>query len=227
MPDGTVIAAFAIAITHLTPNDCIVEMEFYLPLKPMQAPALNKLLTAITGQPSFLSFDNVKGMLKGFIDLIFCWQEQFFVLDYKSNYLGENSADYQQDNLESAMSSHQYHLQYMIYTVALHRLLQHRLAHYDPEQHLGGCYYLFLRALPDHQGIYFKRLTLELARATGCFIWRGRMSQLSMDFDTLAGEDFVALLLEHNRVGKADIALAKLLNQQQLDDYFFVFYCYL
>ncbi|WP_419148461.1 exodeoxyribonuclease V subunit alpha [Pseudoalteromonas 'SMAR'] len=49
------------------------------------------------------------------------------------------------------------------------------------------------------------------------------MSQLSMDFYTLAGEDFVALLLEHNRVGKADIALAKLLNQQQLDDYFFVF----
>lgn len=148
-------------LQQLTPTDCIVEMEFYLPLKPMQAPALNKLLTAITGQPSFLSFDSVKGMLKGFIDLIFCWQEQFFVLDYKSNYLGESSSDYQQDNLESAMSSHQYHLQYMIYTVALHRLLQHRLPNYDPELHLGGCYYLFLRALPDHQGIYFKRLTLE------------------------------------------------------------------
>lgn len=49
------------------------------------------------------------------------------------------------------------------------------------------------------------------------------MSQLTINFDAQAEENFLALLLEHKRVGKADIALAKLLNQQQLDDYFFLF----
>ncbi|MCG9759945.1 exodeoxyribonuclease V subunit beta [Pseudoalteromonas sp. S4498] len=145
----------------LPPDDCIVEMEFYLPLKPLSAVKLNKILSDITGQKSFLNFDDVKGMLKGFIDLIFKWQGQFFVLDYKSNYLGDSPEDYHYDNLNAAMSSHQYHLQYMIYTVALHRLLKQRLADYNPEQHLGGNYYLFLRALPDNQGIFFNQLSVE------------------------------------------------------------------
>lgn len=49
----------------------------------------------------------------------------------------------------------------MIYTVALHRLLKQRLVDYNPEQHLGGNYYLFLRALPDNQGIFFNQLSVE------------------------------------------------------------------
>lgn len=49
------------------------------------------------------------------------------------------------------------------------------------------------------------------------------MSQLSMDFEAFDHHSFIALLLEHKRVGKADIALAKLLNQQGYDDYFYVF----
>ncbi|GEK10177.1 exodeoxyribonuclease V subunit beta [Pseudoalteromonas peptidolytica] len=148
-------------LAQLKPEHCIVEMEFYLPLKPLSAMKLNKILSDITGQKSFLNFDDVKGMLKGFIDLIFQWQGQFFILDYKSNYLGDSSDDYQHDNLSAAMSSHQYHLQYMIYTVALHRLLKQRLPDYQVQQHLGGNYYLFLRALPDNQGIFFNQLSVE------------------------------------------------------------------
>ncbi|PHI38829.1 exodeoxyribonuclease V subunit alpha [Pseudoalteromonas sp. GCY] len=49
------------------------------------------------------------------------------------------------------------------------------------------------------------------------------MSQLSMDFEAFDHHGFTALLLEHKRVGKADIALAKLLNQQGYDDHFYVF----
>ncbi|WP_440053452.1 exodeoxyribonuclease V subunit beta [Pseudoalteromonas sp. T1lg65] len=146
---------------RLTQDKCIVEMEFYLPLKSLSAVRLNKVVSDITGQPSHLSFEQVQGMLKGFIDLIFEWQDKFYVLDYKSNYLGDRATDYSPDNLFSAMSSHQYHLQYMIYTVALHRLLRHRLPNYQPELHLGGAYYLFLRALPDGQGVYFNRLSIE------------------------------------------------------------------
>ena len=99
-------------------------MEFNLPLKSLSAPQLNEILIKHFGfEHSKLEFSHVKGLLKGFIDLIFCHQGKYYILDYKSNYLGSNAADYEHDMLEQAMSSHQYHLQYLIYTVALHRLL--------------------------------------------------------------------------------------------------------
>ncbi|AZZ97761.1 exodeoxyribonuclease V subunit beta [Pseudoalteromonas sp. R3] len=147
-----------LSLSQLAVVDCLVEMEFQLPLKRLSYTRLNKLIAQITGAPSHLRFDEVQGMLKGFIDLIFVWQGRYFILDYKSNYLGDTSADYQADNLALAMNSHQYHLQYLIYSVALHRLLKHRLADYSPQRHLGGVYYLFLRALPDGAGCFFTQL---------------------------------------------------------------------
>ncbi|WP_462174088.1 exodeoxyribonuclease V subunit beta [Pseudoalteromonas xiamenensis] len=160
-----------LSLQKLTMAQCLVEMEFHLPLKPLTALKLNQLLTRITGHSAYLHFDEVQGLLKGFIDLIFEWQGRYFVLDYKSNYLGDSPADYDFENLQTAMNSHQYHLQYIIYTVALHRLLKSRVADYDPDTHLGGSLYLFLRALPDNQGIYFNRLTSsDLAEFDALFV---------------------------------------------------------
>ena len=61
------------------------------------------------------------------------------------------------------MTQHQYHLQYLIYTVAVHRMLKQRIANYDYEEHFGGAYYLFLRGLNRHNehGVFFARPTLE------------------------------------------------------------------
>ncbi|ESP90370.1 exodeoxyribonuclease V subunit beta [Pseudoalteromonas luteoviolacea] len=148
-----------LSLSQLSPDNCLVEMEFHLPLTALKSSQLNKVLSDITGQPSYLQFDDVVGMLKGFIDLIFRWQGKYFVLDYKSNYLGDELHDYNDENLWSAMTSHQYHLQYLIYSVALHRLLKYRLADYSIQTHLGGVYYLFLRALPEGGGVYFNELT--------------------------------------------------------------------
>ncbi|MBE3673643.1 exodeoxyribonuclease V subunit beta [Pseudoalteromonas distincta] len=146
----------------LTPKDCLVEMEFNLPLESLSAPKLNEMLIKHFGfTQSKLEFSHVKGLLKGFVDLIFCYQGRYYILDYKSNYLGSTPADYESDMLEQAMSSHQYHLQYLIYTVALHRLLKQRIADYSVETHLGGVYYTFLRGMPAGQGVYFKKLTEE------------------------------------------------------------------
>ncbi|MBH0028210.1 exodeoxyribonuclease V subunit beta [Pseudoalteromonas sp. SWN29] len=146
----------------ITPNDCLVEMEFNLPLESLSAPKLNEMLVKHFGfTQSKLEFSQVKGLLKGFVDLIFCYQGKYYILDYKSNYLGSSPADYEGDMLEQAMSSHQYHLQYLIYTVALHRLLKQRITDYSIETHLGGVYYTFLRGMPAGQGVYFKKLTVE------------------------------------------------------------------
>ena len=48
-------------------------------------------------------------------------------------------------------SAAHYALQALLYTVALHRYLRWRLPGYDPEQHLGGVLYLFVRGMigPD------------------------------------------------------------------------------
>ncbi|MFC3034627.1 exodeoxyribonuclease V subunit beta [Pseudoalteromonas fenneropenaei] len=147
-------------LAALKPAQCLVEMEFHLPLLPLQATKLNKLLTEVTGQPCHLQFEQVQGLLKGFIDLLFEWQGRYYVLDYKSNYLGDKPSDYERENLEVAMQAHHYHLQYILYTVALHRLLRNRLRDYQPATHLGGVFYLFLRALPDGMGVYETNLTL-------------------------------------------------------------------
>ena len=151
-----------LSLSKLAPSDCLVEMEFNLPLSSLSAPKLNEILIKHFGfTQSKLEFAHVKGLLKGFIDLIFCYQGKYYILDYKSNYLGNTPADYKSDLLEQAMSSHQYHLQYLIYTVALHRLLKQRISDYSIDTHLGGVYYTFLRGMPAGQGVYFKKLTQQ------------------------------------------------------------------
>ncbi|MCB1813783.1 MAG: hypothetical protein KDK04_19010, partial [Candidatus Competibacteraceae bacterium] len=60
---------------------------------------------------------------------------------------GAQPSDYQPDKLAEPMSREGYVLQYLIYTIALHRYLQLRLPDYDYERHFGGVFYLFLRGM--------------------------------------------------------------------------------
>lgn len=167
-----------LSLSKLTPRDCLVEMEFNLPITSLTAKGLNETLIKHFGfNQSRLDFYDVKGLLKGFVDLIFCHNEQYFILDYKSNFLGNQPTDYEQEHLEQAMSSHQYHLQYLIYTVALHRLLKQRINNYSIEQHLGGVYYTFLRGMADGKGVYFKKLTAEQVIILDGLFSQGRVAQ--------------------------------------------------
>ena len=105
-------------------------------------------------------------MLKGFIDLVFCYQDRYYVLDYKSNHLGENEAAYAKKAMEKAMLEHRYDLQYVLYTLALHRLLKARLHGYDYQRNMGGAVYLFLRGVNDRgQGIYLDKPPQALIEA--------------------------------------------------------------
>lgn len=88
--------------------------------------------------------------LKGEIDLVYQHGDQFFIVDYKSNYLGERLQDYEPNNLANAMNAHSYWLQASLYQVALHRYLKFRLPNYQITQHLGAVEYAFLRGMsPD------------------------------------------------------------------------------
>jgi len=153
-----------ISLSQLTAKEKQVEMEFYLPIAgPLTANALDAIIREhdpLSKNSPALNFRQVSGMLKGFIDLVFRHEGRYYLLDYKSNWLGENSEAYTRQAMAAAMQSHRYDLQYQLYTLALHRYLRHRIADYNYEDHFGGVIYLFLRgvdARDPQSGIFTTR----------------------------------------------------------------------
>lgn len=116
-----------------------------------------------------LPFGQLAGYLKGFIDLVFVHEGRWFLADYKTNDLGERSADYRAPRLRLEMQRHDYVLQYHLYTVALHRYLRQRVAGYRYERDFGGVLYLFVRGMaPRHEpgcGVFFDRPPQALIEA--------------------------------------------------------------
>ncbi len=118
------------------------------------------VLPAFTGAIEELVFSPVAGYMNGFIDLVFRHDGRFYIIDWKSNFLGAAPADYASDRLMQAMRDNFYFLQYHLYTLALHRYLQLRRPGYDYGQHFGGVFYVFLRGLSKDEpspGIFFDR----------------------------------------------------------------------
>lgn len=89
----------------------------------------------------------LQGQLTGFIDLVYERNGRYYVLDYKTNRLGDRGSHYHAEALRDAMTSSHYYLQAAMYSVALHRWLTQRLPDYEPERHLGDVVYLFCRGL--------------------------------------------------------------------------------
>ena len=148
----------------------LAEMEFWLPANRMEAKEIDAqcrlhLLPGVE-RPG-LAERQLHGMLMGFADLVFEHEGKYWVLDYKSNHLGDNDAAYSQDALAQAMAKHRYDVQAAIYMLALHRLLKQRLGDsYQPEEHLGGAVYLFLRGIKGPQnGVCLLPASLPLLNA--------------------------------------------------------------
>ena len=141
----------------------LVELPFYYPVEGIESRALGEILRkhgyvnskALERAVGQLRFSDISGYMKGFIDLVFQHQGRFYLLDYKSNWLGNRVEHYDQPALAEAMAREGYFLQYLLYTLALHRYLRQRLADYDYESHFGGALYLFLRGMnPASSGDY-------------------------------------------------------------------------
>lgn len=142
--------AQGLCLRNISRERRLVEMEFYYPLATFSAVGLNGLLGQLAdyqGEMPALDFRPQQGMMTGFIDLVFEHGGRYFLVDYKSNHLGDGLEYYAPSRLQSAMLAHRYDLQYLIYTVALHRYLRLRIADYDYERDFGGVYYLFLRGM--------------------------------------------------------------------------------
>jgi exodeoxyribonuclease V beta subunit len=142
--------AAPLVLQQLQPEQMWAEMEFSLPVGQLSSMALDGLIQRHVlpgqGRPA-LQAKVMQGMLTGFMDLVLQHEGRFWVLDYKSNLL----ADYQAQSLSEAVLAKRYEVQYVLYTLALHRLLQSRLPDYNYEQHMGGAIYLFLRGIDSPQ----------------------------------------------------------------------------
>ncbi len=135
-------------LAHVRPTQRLSEMEFHFPTGQLDA---EKLLMAIRDDKNSPAAKRVaprvEGFLKGFIDLIFKFDGRFYIVDWKSNSLGNRVEDYSASAMQREITERGYDLQYHIYTVALDKYLRARLANYDYEKHFGGVRYIFVRGL--------------------------------------------------------------------------------
>jgi exodeoxyribonuclease V beta subunit len=135
-----------------------------------------------------LATQPLRGYLTGSIDAVLRVRGEepgYLVVDYKTNRLHPVDATpdlwhYRAEAMREAMFAADYPLQALLYQVALHRYLTWRQPGYDPERHLRGAFYLFLRGLPG-------------AAATGdeipgVFAWRPRPAAVVAVSEFLAGE---------------------------------------
>jgi len=108
-------------------------------------------------------YAEIQGMMNGFIDLFFEHNGKYYILDWKSNFLGDSLEDYSQDNLLEAMNESNYHLQYLLYTVAINEYLTSKLPDFKFERDFGGVFYLFLRGVREGKtsGVYYQGVTLK------------------------------------------------------------------
>ncbi|QCI21167.1 exodeoxyribonuclease V subunit beta [Buchnera aphidicola (Hyperomyzus lactucae)] len=144
-----------IVLSKINKKLCIKELEFFLPIKNiLYSTELNKTLQSsdsISILSPKLSFDPIKGILTGSIDLLFCWKKKYYIIDYKSNWLGNNNSIYSDENIKKEIINQRYDLQYQIYTVAVHTYLQKKIKYYNYRNNFGGVFYIFLRAVNNQK----------------------------------------------------------------------------
>ncbi|NML14939.1 exodeoxyribonuclease V subunit beta [Azohydromonas caseinilytica] len=134
-------------LRHLQPGRRLTEMEFNLPAPALSAAALDEALRALGLRVPPLGEEALGGYLRGFIDLVFEHEGRFWLLDWKSNLLGTNPADYAPEALAQAVAEQGYGLQLLLYTLALDRYLHLRVPDYRYETHFGGALLLFVRGV--------------------------------------------------------------------------------
>ncbi|HEU5037959.1 MAG TPA: UvrD-helicase domain-containing protein [Nocardioides sp.] len=181
--------------------DRLREMDFELPLGGRTlgdlAPLLERHLPP--GDPvreyaaqlaGPLGEQTLRGYLTGSVDVVLRLRSEqgprYLVVDYKTNWLGPTDEpltahSYRPEALAAAMGHSDYPLQALLYAAVLHRFLRWRQPGYDPEQHLGGVLYLYLRGMcgPD--------TPLVDGHPCGVFAWRPPVALVEDLSDLLDG----------------------------------------
>lgn len=172
---------------RVTVGDIAAVLRRHLPADdPMRAYA-DRLDTSLSDQV-------LRGYLSGSIDVVFRVPDgsvpgghRFVVADYKTNRLGTpgeplTALDYTPVAMTAAMLHSHYPLQALLYSVVLHRYLRWRLPAYDPDLHLGGILYLYVRGMCGPETPVVDGLPC------GVFTWQPPAELVVALSDLLAGE---------------------------------------
>ncbi len=140
------------SLADIAPEHQVKELGFSLYMTHTTTDDVNRILVS---QQTYvpLLYREMEGFLNGYIDLICFHDGRYYVIDYKTNYLGDHIADYSRAALVSAMRAHNYGLQYWLYSLVVHRYLKRWLPGYSYTDHFGGVMYLFVRGMmPETAG---------------------------------------------------------------------------
>jgi exodeoxyribonuclease V beta subunit len=156
------------------------EVEFYFPLLNVNPERIKTVFADNAGKASLMNFSQqldrlvfapARGFMKGYIDMLFEYRHKFYIVDWKSNFLGPAITDYEKDVLAKEMERSFYILQYHLYTLAVHLLLKMRKPDYRYDQDFGGIFYVFIRGvnarLGPGYGIFSDRPATDMVDALG------------------------------------------------------------
>jgi exodeoxyribonuclease V beta subunit len=145
--ETVIVPGADLQLTQIGWEDRLSELEFDFPLTEFATNQLAKL-TDGTDTPFALKADQqLEGIMNGKVDLIFRHAGKYWILDWKSNHLGDRVEDYSVSRVRESMAENNYHMQYHIYTLALRRYLVTRVPDFDYDRDFGGCIYLFVRGM--------------------------------------------------------------------------------
>lgn len=159
-------------LSMLNSRDRVHEMEFYFVINNADITRLVKIINKeypefITNEKMIVS--EINGFMKGFIDLTFVYKDKIFIADWKSNYL---PGTYSESEVKDSMRRHLYHIQMIIYSVALWRYIKSRCGSFDYSM-FGGVLYLYVRGMREDcsSGVYFDRPKEQfLIEVERCFV---------------------------------------------------------
>ena len=140
-------------LSRIAHADRLSEVEFSCRLNALRPEDFRDLFSGyatsalVPEELGRLRFSPVEGFLRGFIDLLFHFEGRYYVVDWKSNWLGASPSDYDAAGVNACMRDHHYTLQAMLYVLAADRFLATRVRDYEYERHFGGVFYLFLRGV--------------------------------------------------------------------------------
>ncbi|MGM0608160.1 MAG: exodeoxyribonuclease V subunit beta [Candidatus Muiribacteriota bacterium] len=147
-------------------KDRLSEPQFYMACDKLNSDILIKKIKNIFSRNLLkdvnLNFKEFEGFLTGFADLIFRYKDKYYIVDWKSNYLGNSVKFYSPQRLKEDIIKNKYFVQIYIYSQALHYYLEKKLPNYNYNSNFGGVFYIYLRGVTnnpdDIYGKYFKKI---------------------------------------------------------------------
>ncbi len=169
-----------INLININKNNIIKEFEFFLYIvKKFNITKFNNIIKKYEKNcylyNDLFNKNDFIGFLNGIIDLIFVYNNKYYIVDYKSNWLGNDYIFYKKKYIYKDILYNKYYIQYYIYSLALNNYLKLNLLNYNYNIHFGGIYYIYIRGLNinvdlnSYTGIFYIKPSINLINELNYF----------------------------------------------------------